>query len=248
MTDDGMTGTSSLEEFVGALAAPRHVWMMVPAAFVGETVDKLAPLLERGDTIIDGGNSWYRDDIDRAGPLARDRGIDYVDVGVSGGVHGLERGYCLMVGGPATGGRAAHADLRLPRPRRRRRRTDAHPRRRRRHAVERRARLAALRPQRCRPLRQDGPQRHRVRADGGLRRGAQRPRQGEHRRRGPRRGRRDGAAAASPVLPLRLRPRRHHRGVAPRQRRLQLAARPDRRGARRRPQARRFRRERLGLR
>jgi 6-phosphogluconate dehydrogenase len=102
MTGDGMTGTSSLEEFVGALAAPRHVWMMVPAAFVGETVDKLAPLLERGDTIIDGGNSWYRDDVDRAGPLARDRGIDYVDVGVSGGIHGLERGYCLMVGGAET--------------------------------------------------------------------------------------------------------------------------------------------------
>ena len=102
MTGDGMIGTSSLEEFVGSLAAPRHVWMMVPAAFVGESVDKLAPLLERGDTIVDGGNSWYRDDIDRAAPLARDRGIDYVDVGVSGGVHGLERGYCLMVGGAAT--------------------------------------------------------------------------------------------------------------------------------------------------
>jgi 6-phosphogluconate dehydrogenase len=75
--------------------------MMVPAAFVGDTVDKLAPLLARGDTIIDGGNSWYRDDIDRAAPLARDHGIDYVDVGTSGGIHGLERGYCLMVGGPA---------------------------------------------------------------------------------------------------------------------------------------------------
>jgi 6-phosphogluconate dehydrogenase len=102
MTGDGMKGTSSLEEFVGALAVPRHIWMMVPAAFVGETVDELVPLLERGDTIVDGGNSWYRDDIDRAGPLSRDRGIDYVDVGVSGGVHGLERGYCLMVGGAAT--------------------------------------------------------------------------------------------------------------------------------------------------
>ena len=76
--------------------------MMVPAAFVGSTVDDLAPLLDRGDTIIDGGNTWYREDIDRAGPLARDRGIDYVDVGTSGGVHGLERGYCLMVGGAAS--------------------------------------------------------------------------------------------------------------------------------------------------
>jgi 6-phosphogluconate dehydrogenase len=73
---------------------------MVPAAFVGSTVADLAPLLERGDTIIDGGNSWYRDDVDRAGPLDAEHGIDFVDVGTSGGVHGLLRGYCLMVGGP----------------------------------------------------------------------------------------------------------------------------------------------------
>ena len=66
-----MTGASSLEDLVAGLTAPRHVWMMVPAAYVGATVDELAPLLERGDTIIDGGNSWYRDDIDRAGPLDR---------------------------------------------------------------------------------------------------------------------------------------------------------------------------------
>jgi 6-phosphogluconate dehydrogenase len=102
LAGDGMTGVHSLEELVETLTPPRHVWLMVPAAFVGETVDKLAPLLESGDTIIDGGNSWYRDDIDRAGPLASDRAIDYVDVGTSGGIHGLERGYCLMVGGPAT--------------------------------------------------------------------------------------------------------------------------------------------------
>ena len=73
---------------------------MVPAAYVDSTIASLAPLLERGDTIIDGGNSWYRDDVDRAKPLAADHGIDYVDVGTSGGIHGLERGYCLMVGGP----------------------------------------------------------------------------------------------------------------------------------------------------
>src|SRR5262245_41432291 len=64
LTADGMTGASSLEELVASLSPPRHVWMMVPAAFVGATIDKLAPLLDRGDTIIDGGNSWYRDDID----------------------------------------------------------------------------------------------------------------------------------------------------------------------------------------
>ncbi|MDQ3543528.1 MAG: decarboxylating 6-phosphogluconate dehydrogenase [Actinomycetota bacterium] len=96
---EGMVGAASMKELVEAMDAPRHIWLMVPAAFVGSTVEELAPLLERGDTIIDGGNSWYRDDVDRSGPLAGDYGIDYLDVGTSGGVHGLERGYCLMVGG-----------------------------------------------------------------------------------------------------------------------------------------------------
>jgi len=72
---------------------------MIPAAFVGGTVDALAPLLDADDVIIDGGNSWYRDDIDRAAVM-QDRGVHYVDCGTSGGVHGLERGYCLMIGGP----------------------------------------------------------------------------------------------------------------------------------------------------
>jgi 6-phosphogluconate dehydrogenase len=95
---DGATGAHTLEELVAALAAPRHVWIMVPAAFVDDTIAKLAPLLEAGDSIIDGGNSWYRDDVDRSAPLAA-KGIHYLDVGTSGGVFGLERGYCLMVGG-----------------------------------------------------------------------------------------------------------------------------------------------------
>jgi 6-phosphogluconate dehydrogenase len=73
---------------------------MVPAAYVSDTVGKIQPLLSRDDTLIDGGNSWYRDDVDRAGPLA-EAGINYLDVGTSGGVFGLERGYCLMIGGPA---------------------------------------------------------------------------------------------------------------------------------------------------
>jgi 6-phosphogluconate dehydrogenase len=72
---------------------------MIPAAFVGSTVDELTPLLDPGDTIIDGGNSWYRDDVDRSGPLLDQHGVHYLDVGTSGGVHGLERGYCLMIGG-----------------------------------------------------------------------------------------------------------------------------------------------------
>ncbi len=93
-------GARSLADLVGALTPPRHVWMMVPAAYVEATIAQLAPLLSTGDTIIDGGNSWYRDDVDRAGPLAAEHGIEYLDVGTSGGVHGLERGYCLMIGGP----------------------------------------------------------------------------------------------------------------------------------------------------
>jgi 6-phosphogluconate dehydrogenase len=72
---------------------------MIPAAYVGSTVEKLAPLLSPGDTIIDGGNSWYRHDVDRSGPLLADHGVHYLDVGTSGGIHGLERGFCLMIGG-----------------------------------------------------------------------------------------------------------------------------------------------------
>jgi 6-phosphogluconate dehydrogenase len=94
------TGAKSLAELIEAMPAPRHVWLMVPAAVVDATIADLAPLLAPGDTIIDGGNSWYRDDVDRAAPLLDTHGVDYVDVGTSGGIHGLARGYCLMVGGP----------------------------------------------------------------------------------------------------------------------------------------------------
>ena len=94
----GATGARSLGELVAALERPRAIWIMVPAAFVGDTVDRLAPLLDPDDIIIDGGNSWYHHDVDRSEELDA-AGIHYVDVGTSGGVHGLERGYCLMVGG-----------------------------------------------------------------------------------------------------------------------------------------------------
>ncbi len=95
---EGAKGAKSLEEFVGKLQKPRAVWLMVPAAFVDSTIDKLVPLLEKGDIIIDGGNSYYRDDVDRAKRIAP-HGLHYCDVGTSGGVWGLERGYCLMIGG-----------------------------------------------------------------------------------------------------------------------------------------------------
>ncbi len=98
LAGEGAVGASSLEELVAKLTAPRAAWIMVPAAFVGETVERLAALLEPDDTIIDGGNSYYRDDVDRAAALAP-RGIHYLDVGTSGGVFGLERGFCLMIGG-----------------------------------------------------------------------------------------------------------------------------------------------------
>jgi 6-phosphogluconate dehydrogenase len=94
----GATGTTSLDDFVAGLRAPRTIWLMVPAAVVDSTIGQLESRLQNGDTIIDGGNSYYRDDIDRAERL-RSRGLHYVDAGTSGGVWGLERGYCLMIGG-----------------------------------------------------------------------------------------------------------------------------------------------------
>ncbi|MFZ4669038.1 MAG: phosphogluconate dehydrogenase (NAD(+)-dependent, decarboxylating) [Microthrixaceae bacterium] len=95
---EGATGASSLQEFVDALDVPRAAWIMVPAGYVQSTIDELAPLMSADDVIIDGGNSYYRDDVDRAVAL-RASGIHYVDCGTSGGVWGLERGYCLMIGG-----------------------------------------------------------------------------------------------------------------------------------------------------
>src|SRR5271170_2471255 len=99
LSKGGASGAKSLDDFVSKLKAPRAIWLMVPAAVVDSTIRDLTPWLTAGDTVIDGGNSYYVDDIRRADEL-RDRGIDYVDVGTSGGVWGLERGYCMMIGGP----------------------------------------------------------------------------------------------------------------------------------------------------
>jgi 6-phosphogluconate dehydrogenase len=97
---EGAIGARTLDELAAKLAGPRHVWVMVPAGEITEsTVRELASRLEPGDTVIDGGNTYYRDDIRRAAELGA-RGLRYVDVGTSGGVFGLERGFCLMVGGP----------------------------------------------------------------------------------------------------------------------------------------------------
>jgi len=100
LAGEGATGAESLDDFIAKLSAPRAVWVMVPAGGITEsTVDELGARLEAGDAIIDGGNSYYRDDIRRSSKLA-ERGIDYIDCGTSGGVFGLDRGYCLMIGGP----------------------------------------------------------------------------------------------------------------------------------------------------
>lgn len=102
LTAEGAMGAGSLEDFVRQLAPPRVVWIMVPAAVVDDMIARVKPLLAEGDILIDGGNSYYIDDIRRADAL-KGEGLRYLDVGTSGGTHGLERGYCLMVGGDTDG-------------------------------------------------------------------------------------------------------------------------------------------------
>jgi 6-phosphogluconate dehydrogenase len=107
LVKENAVGAASLAEFVQSLTKPRAVWLMVPAAVVDKTIADLVPHLEHGDILIDGGNSYYIDDIRRAKELAS-KGIAYVDVGTSGGVWGLERGYCMMIGGES--GAVSHLD------------------------------------------------------------------------------------------------------------------------------------------
>ena len=164
-------GAASVEELVAKLPKPRAVWLMLPAGVTGEAIAELAGHMEAGDIIIDGGNSYYRDDIRRAKELQA-RGIHYVDCGTSGGVFGEERGFCLMIGGEEQV--VGHLDpvFRSIAPGV--------------AAAERTpgkrpcgVRLSALRPGRCRPLREDGPQWHRVWPDGRLCRRDEHPAQRE---------------------------------------------------------------------
>jgi 6-phosphogluconate dehydrogenase len=147
LAGEGATGADSLKALVKALKPPRSVWLMVPAALVDQTLSDLSPLLAAGDTVIDGGNSYYHDDIRRAAQL-KPKGIHYVDVGTSGGVFGLERGYCLMIGGRAAGAGVRHTGTRC-------RRRVAHCRSQG-CGWHRRAGLPALWSRRRRALREDG--------------------------------------------------------------------------------------------
>ena len=110
LVKQGAKGSTSLAAFVKTLAKPRAVWLMVPAAAVDPVLASLTPLLETGDIVADGGNSYYHDDIRRAAQL-KVAGLHYVDVGVSGGVWGLERGYCQMIGGEIRNRPASRSDL-----------------------------------------------------------------------------------------------------------------------------------------
>ena len=171
---DGVTGAKTLEEFVQALEKPRVAWVMIPSGITDKVVEQLSELMDDGDIIINGGNSNYREDYDRAAALKKNQNIDYLDCGTSGGVWGLDRGYCLMIGGDEKA--FAHCeplfasiapgigDIE---------RTPGYEGR----PDARGAGLPAVRAGRCRPLREDGPQRHRVRHDGCLRRGTERPAQ-----------------------------------------------------------------------
>ena len=162
---EGATGAATMEEFVAKLDKPKVAWVMIPASLTGKSVEELGNLMEAGDIIIDGGNSNYRDDVIRARTL-REKGIHYVDIGTSGGVFGLNRGYCLMVGGRRRGRRYPRSAAQVDRAWCGRYPTNARTGGR---SGSGRAGLPALRAVGRRALREDGPQRHRIRHHGRLR-------------------------------------------------------------------------------
>ena len=192
----GAKGTTSLPDFVKALTKPRAVWLMLPAAAVDSVLHSLVPLLEPDDIVIEGGNSYYHDDIRRAGEL-KAKGLHYVDVGVSGGVWGLERGYCHMIGGEDAIVKHLDPIFRSLAPG-----VEAAPRTpgATGEPTPGRIRLPALRPEWRRPFREDGPQRHRIRHDGGLRRRLQHHQECQYRPASSTRWTRRRRRCASPII------------------------------------------------
>ena len=231
LVKEGAVGTTSLEDFAKKLNKPRAAWMMVPAAVVDPTLKALVPLLERDDVVIDGGNSYYHDDIRRDAEL-KPKGIHYVDVGTSGGVWGMERGYCLMIGGDEVAVRRLDPIFAALAPG-----IETAPRTPGREKVGGTAEHGYLHcgPSRRRPLRQDGPQWDRVRPHGRLRGGAEHPSSCQRRQAAADCRCRDHPAAPPRTLPIRPESGRHRRGLAPRQRDCFLAAGLDRAGAPRQP-------------
>jgi len=170
LAGEGAVASSSLDDLVSKLTAPRAAWIMVPSGDATEkTVEALLKTMESGDTIIDGGNSYFKDDVRRS-KLCAAKGVNYVDVGTSGGVWGLERGYCMMIGGP----KEVVERLDLQNTGSRTRRHLAHSGTRKAFWCRRghlRRGIHSLRTFRRRAFRQNGPQRDRIRHDAGLRRG-----------------------------------------------------------------------------
>jgi len=171
LAGDNVVGASSLEDLVTKLDEPRAVWLMLPAAITHDTLSELTQYLSADDVVIDGGNSFYRDDIARSKELEASS-VHYVDCGTSGGVWGLDRGYSLMIGGEDDVVARLDPIFRPSRPGT----TALNQRPVARRRTGRRNSVPALRARWRGPLRQDGAQRHRIRHDGGGRRGTEHPR------------------------------------------------------------------------
>ena len=223
VAQDGTIAATSLDDLVKKLKRPRAVWLMVPAAVVDATLHELAAKLDAGDIVIDGGNSYYIDDIRRAKELTS-KGLHYVDVGTSGGVWGLERGYCQMIGGETQV--VEHLDPIFKSLAPGRGDIARTPGREKVPGTAEEGYLHCGRIGRW-AFREDGAQRDRVRVDGGLCGRAQHPQACQRRQRNPGSGCRNHTAAQSGKLPVRLPTRGCSRGVETGQRGGQLAARLD---------------------